>query len=116
MKLCLAVTRLLPAGYLRLVGWCGMYIEIMTGKRKSFSFNEKHSLLEAYDKLPKMSQLDAGVQLGVTQATLCSWLKQPETFTAASDGDSKQTRMGRAPVVGAALLNRLMSGHVMPPW
>lgn len=33
-----------------------MQIEIMTGKRKSFSLNEKHSLLEAHDKLPKTSQ------------------------------------------------------------
>ena len=30
--------------------------------RNSFSLNEKHSLLEAYDKLPKMSQQDAAAK------------------------------------------------------
>ncbi len=58
-----------------------MHIEIMKGKRNSFSLNEKHSLLEAYDKLPKMSQRDAAVKLGAPRATLCSLLKQRETVT-----------------------------------
>ncbi len=53
-----------------------MHIEIMTGKRKSFSLNEKRRLLEASDKLPKTSQRDAAAKLGVPQATLCSLLKQ----------------------------------------
>ncbi len=81
-----------------------MHIEIMMGKRKSFSLNEKHSLLEAYDKLPKMSQRDAAVKLCVPQATLCSLLKQRERVMAASDGDRKQMRTGKTPVIEAALV------------
>lgn len=34
--------------------------------------NEKRSLLEAYDKLPKTSQRDAATKLGIPQATLCA--------------------------------------------
>ncbi len=42
------------------------------------------SLLEAYDKLPKMRRRDAPAKL--PQATLCSLLKQRETVMAAGDG------------------------------
>ncbi len=45
-----------------------MHIEIMTGKRKSFSLSEKRRLLEASDKLPKTSRRDAAEKLGVPQA------------------------------------------------
>ncbi len=81
-----------------------MHIEIMKGKRNSFSLNEKHSLLEAYDKLPKTSQQDAAETLGVPQVTLCSQVKQQETAMAASDGDRKRMCTGKAPVVEAALV------------
>ncbi len=54
-----------------------MHIEIMTGKTMSFFLNEKHSLLEAYDKLPKTYRdAAAAAKLGVPQAALCSLLKQ----------------------------------------
>ncbi len=85
-------------------GWCGVHVEIMTGKKKSFSLNEKHRLLDIYDKLPKMSQWDAAMKPGVPQATLCSVLKQQETVMAASDGDRKRMRAGKAPVIKAALI------------
>lgn len=75
----------------------------MAGKRKSFSLNEKRSLLEAYDKLPKTSQRDAAAKLGIPQATLCSLIKQRETVVAANDGRKRQ-RPGKAPVVEAALV------------
>ncbi len=52
-----------------------MRIEITMGKRKSFSLTKKRSLLKACDKLPKTSQQDAAVKLGVPQATLCCRLK-----------------------------------------
>ena len=45
---------LLPAGYLR------------TGMRNEFSLNEKR-LLEAYDKLPKMSQQDIAAKQAFKQ-------------------------------------------------
>ena len=76
----------------------------MAGKRKSFSLNEKRSLLEAYDKLPKTSQRDAAAKLGIPQATLCSLIKQRETVMAANDGERKRRRPGKAPVVEAALV------------
>ncbi len=81
-----------------------MHIEIMTGKRKSFSLNEKRRVLKADDKLPKTSQGDAAVKLGVSQAASCSRLKQRETVMAASDGDRKRIRKGKEPVVEAALV------------
>ncbi len=65
-----------------------MHIEIMTGKRKSFSLNEKRSLLEAYDKLLKISQQDVAVKLGVPQAALL--YSNNKKQSAASDGDRKQ--------------------------
>ncbi len=71
-----------------------MHIEIMTGKRKPFSLNEKRRLLEASDKLLKTSQRDAAAKLGVPQAALCSRLKQRETVMAASDGDGKGRHAG----------------------
>ncbi len=66
-----------------------MHIEIMMGKRKSFSLNEKCILLRAYNELPKTRQLDAAAKLDVPQATLCSQLKQRETVMGAGDGDRK---------------------------
>lgn len=47
-----------------------MYTDIMMGKR--VSLNEMHSLLEAYDKLPKQSERGALAKLGVLQAALCT--------------------------------------------
>lgn len=75
-------------------------------KKKSFSVNEKCGLLTAYEKLPKTSQRDAAVELGVPQATSCSLLKQWETVTAARDGDTKQIHIRKAPVVKTALIKR----------
>ncbi len=63
----------------------------MVGKRKSFSLNEKRSLLEACDKEPKMSQRDAAGKLGVPQGPLWSIFIH-ETVTAASDKENKCTR------------------------
>ena len=63
-----------------------MHIEIMMGKKESFSLNEKHCHFEAYDKLPKTSKHDSAVKLSVPQATLCSLLQQRETVMAVSDG------------------------------
>uniref|UniRef100_A0A3Q2GAR2 HTH psq-type domain-containing protein n=1 Tax=Cyprinodon variegatus TaxID=28743 RepID=A0A3Q2GAR2_CYPVA len=51
----------------------------MTGKRKTFSNNEKCSLLKAYDKLPKTSQREAVAKLGIPQATFCTLIKQRDT-------------------------------------
>lgn len=39
---------------------------------------------------------------GVPQATLCSLLEQQKTLMAASNGDRKLMRTGKAPVVKAA--------------
>ena len=66
--------------------------------------NEKRNLLEAYDKLPKMSQRDAAAKLGIHQATLWSLIKQRETVMKANDGDRKRRRPGKAPAVEAALV------------
>ena len=66
--------------------------------------NEKRSLLEAYDKLPKTSQRDAAEKLGIPQATFCSLIKQRETVMNANDGDRKRRRPGKAPAVEAALV------------
>lgn len=67
--------------------------------------NEKRSLLEAYDKLPKTSQRDAAEKLGIPQPTLCSLIKQRETvMNANDDGDRKRRRPGKAPAVEAALV------------
>ncbi len=44
------------------------------------------------------------MKLGVPQATLCSLFKQRETVMAASDGDRKRIRTGKAPVVEATLV------------
>ncbi len=71
-----------------------MHVEIMTGERKSFFLSEKPSLCVVYDKLPKTSQEDTAVKLGVPQATLCSLLKQRETVMDTSDGDRKQMCTG----------------------
>ncbi len=79
MILCLTVTHLLPAGYLRLV-W---HAHLNHDGKKKVIFS-KCSLLQAYDKLPKTSQRDAATKLDVPQATLCSLLKQRETVTAVN--------------------------------
>ncbi|XP_048878070.1 tigger transposable element-derived protein 6 [Brienomyrus brachyistius] len=76
----------------------------MTGKRKSFSLNDKRRLIEAYDKLPKMSQRAAARKLGIPQATLCTLLKRRQIVPAANNGDRRRIRSGKAPVVEAALV------------
>ncbi len=50
-------------------------------------------------KLMTNCQRDAAAKLGVPQATLCRLHKQWETMMAAGDGDRKQMRAGKAPVV-----------------
>ncbi len=78
--------------------------------------DEKCSLLEAYDKLPKTSR-DAAEKLNVPHATLCRLLKQRETVMAASDGDRKQLRMGKLSswLKSSSSSGWIMPGHVMPP-
>ncbi len=49
-----------------------MHFEIMIGRRKALSLNEKRRLLDAYDKPPITSQPDAAVT--IPQAILCSVL------------------------------------------
>ena len=66
--------------------------------------NEKRNLLEAFDKLPKMSQRDAAAKLGIHQPTLWNLIKQRETVMKANDGDRKRRRPGKAPAVEAALV------------
>ena len=69
MILCLAVTRLLPDGYLRL----RLRAHRNHDGKKSHSLSVKtySSLLEACDKLTKTSQRDASAKLRVPQANLC---------------------------------------------
>ncbi len=58
----------------------------MTGKkRKSFSLNEKQSILEVYETKPKMSQQDAAARLAVPQATSCRLLTQRQTYKVNSE-------------------------------
>ncbi len=71
------------------------------GKIFSFSLIEKRNLLEAYDKLPKMSQQEAAAKLDVSEATLCS---NNEKQSVAGDEDWKQMCTGKAAVTEATLI------------
>jgi hypothetical protein len=49
-------------------------------KRKDLSLQEKQSILECYDKLPKRSQRSAAVHLKISQPLLCKILKTDQTL------------------------------------
>ncbi len=89
----------------------------MTWKRKSFSFNEKHSLLEDFDKLPETSQRDAAVKLGAPQAALYSLLEQRETVRnrlPVMETENKSARRKHLWLKLPSSRGLIMSSHVMP--
>jgi hypothetical protein len=75
--------------------------------RKDLTLKEKLALLESYDKLPKMGQRNAAVQLKISQPLLCKILKnRGEILKGASQNDnihSKRNRPGKDEQVGSAL-------------
>lgn len=76
-------------------------------KRRDLSLKEKINLLECYDKLPKMSQRNAAVQLKISQPLLCKLLKnRVEIENAAKSNDNlenKRNRSGKDNQVESAL-------------
>ncbi len=65
-----------------------VHIEIVLGKRKSFSLNEKRSVLKAYDRLPKISQQDTAARLFLRPCVVYS-NNEKQYKQVASDGDRK---------------------------
>jgi len=76
-------------------------------KRKDLSLQEKQSILESYDKLPKMSQRSAAVHLKISQPFLCKILKNKsdvETSALTNENtDRKRARSGKDSQVESAL-------------
>lgn len=77
----------------------------MPPKRKDTTFAEKKALLVAYDALPKLSQRDAADRLQISQSALFSLLKnRDEILSNSCTTDRKRQRMGKEPVVEAAVV------------
>ena len=56
-------------------------------KRKDLSIKEKLSIIESYDKLPKMSQHSVPVALKISQPLLCKLLKYRDIILKAGKGN-----------------------------
>jgi hypothetical protein len=76
-------------------------------KRKDLTLKEKIAILEQYDKLPKMSQRNAAVQLKISQPLLCKILKnrgELENRAKLNENtDCKRSRSGKDCQVETAL-------------
>lgn len=65
-------------------------------KRRDLSLKSKINLLECYDKLPKMSQRNAAVQLKISQPLLCKLLKnRVEIENAAKSNENLENKRNR---------------------
>lgn len=76
-------------------------------KRVDLSVNEKQRILEAYDKLPKMSQRSAAIYLKVLQPLLCKLIKNRADIETArltnANMNRKRARSGKDGQVESAL-------------
>lgn len=76
-------------------------------KRKDLNLKEKLSIIERYDKLPKMSQRSAAVQLQISQPLLCKLLKNRDSIVRAGKENQnlncKRFRGGKDNEVESAL-------------
>jgi hypothetical protein len=75
--------------------------------RKDLTLKEKLVIIDNYDKLPKMGQRNAAVQLKISQPLLCKILKNRDNILkGASQNDNtscKRNRTGKDEQVGSAL-------------
>jgi hypothetical protein len=76
-------------------------------KRNDLTIKEKLDILERYDKLPKMSQRKAAVQLKISQPLLCTLLKKRDaiqrTVKQNENLNCKRNRSGKDDQVESAL-------------
>ena len=75
-------------------------------KSKDLSLQEKQSILECYDKLPKMSQRSAAVHLIISQPLLCKIFNRSDIETSALTNENtvrKRARSGKDSQVESAL-------------
>lgn len=78
-------------------------------KRKDLSLKEKIEIFAKYDNLPKCSQREAALKLGISQPALCKLLKNRDNvcaqFVANGNLSRKRKRLGKAEDVEGALLD-----------
>ena len=76
-------------------------------KRRDLTIDEKVAILASYDKLPKMGQRNAAVQLQISQPVLCRIIKsRVQIVKAAKQNDNlscKRKRVGKDQQVESAL-------------
>ena len=76
-------------------------------KRIDLSLQEKRTILERYDKLPKMSQQNVAVHLKISQPLLCKILKNRSNIETSQisnqNMDRKRERSGKDKQVESAL-------------
>jgi hypothetical protein len=66
-------------------------------KRKDLSLQEKQTILESYDKLPKMSQRSVAVFLKISQPLLCKILKnRSDIETSALTNENTERKRARS--------------------
>ena len=79
------------------------------GKRRSFNCEEKKTLLDAYQKLPKMPKTEAAKRLNIPRTTLNDILKNPSELGQMNQFDHlKKQRMGKDATVESALYDWLL--------
>lgn len=83
--------------------------------RKNLSDGEKKKILEEYDKLPKMSQVQAGKQLGIPRETLRVFLKNRDKIVSSNQSSRKRKRSGKDPAVETALVQWVASAKKKAP-
>jgi hypothetical protein len=83
-------------------------------KRKDLTIKEKVQIIEKYDKLPKMGQRNASVQLKIYQPLLCKILKSRDKILSGAkqneNSESMRKRVGKDEEVECAL--KLWFRHV----
>jgi hypothetical protein len=75
-------------------------------KRKDLTINEKISILQRYDSLPKMGQREAAIKLEISQPLLCKLLKKRieiENLALNKNPNIKRLRSGKEEQVESAL-------------